>query len=132
MEEEIDYFTIPSGFLMCLNGECAKAGSCLRRLAEESTPPTVERYCIVNPKYLAALQGDCPYYRAAEKQHYAKGFINMLGNLPHNKIEAVVHKLISQFGRNRYYRLRKGEYLLSPENQQKVLDIIENSGVSPS
>lgn len=87
-------------------------------------PADKEYWNIVSPKRLAALKGDCPFFRTSEKVRYAKGFMNLLDNLPYNKRRTVISLLIARFGQRTYYRIRKGERLLSPDEQRTVLNII--------
>ena len=37
---------------------------------------------------------------------------------------------MSFFGRRTYYRVRKGERLLTPSEQQRILTILKNCGVT--
>lgn len=130
MQEKIEYSEVPSNYMMCLNQECTKADNCLRQLAWQSLPPEIEQCNVVSPKFLAALTDDCPYYKIAQKIRYAKGFITLLENLPHKQMQTVVYRLMNIFERRMYYRVRKGERLLSPDEQQKIMDIIEHCGIS--
>lgn len=50
--------------------------------------------------------------------------MNLLDNLPYNKRRTVISLLIARFGQRTYYRIRKGERLLSPDEQRTVLNII--------
>ena len=130
MQEKIEYSKVPVNYLMCLNQDCPKADGCLRQRIVQSVPAEIDRWNIVSPKLLAASTGDCPYYKTAEKVRYAKGFIKMLDNLPHKQMQTVIRCLMDFFGYRMYYRARKGERLLSPGEQQNLLKIVENCGVS--
>ena len=37
---------------------------------------------------------------------------------------------MSYFGRRTYYRIRKGERLLTPSEQQRILNILKNCGAT--
>jgi len=37
---------------------------------------------------------------------------------------------MSYFGRRTYYRIRKGERLLTPSEQQRILNILKNYGAT--
>jgi hypothetical protein len=129
MKDTINYSQVPDGFLLCLNTKCLRANNCLRQMAGEIVPAEEERIKIVNPKYIATLSDDCAYYYSSEKVRYARGFIKLLGNLPYRKMRAVIRQLIISFGQTTYYRIRKGERLLSPAEQQEILNIIKSSGI---
>ena len=130
MKHRIDYLQIPNSYLICLNRECPKAGDCLRQLAAEAIPPEVEQLNIINPAYLATLKRDCPHYRVAEKACYAKGFIKMLDSMSYKQMQAVSSSLRDHFGRPTYFRMRKGERLLSPAEQDDLLFFVKRCGVS--
>ena len=130
MKEEIDFTKVPYQYAMCLNRKCSKANTCLTQLTEQSVPEKIEYWDILSPKHLAALQGDCPYYRSNTKVRYAKGFIKILEALPYKQMQAVISHLMSFFGRRTYYRVRKGERLLTPSEQQRILTILKNCGVT--
>lgn len=93
MKEEIDFTKVPYQYAMCLNRKCSKANTCLRQLTEQSVPEKIEYWDILSPKHLAALQGDCPYYRSNTKVRYAKGFIKILEALPYKQMYKRQNKL---------------------------------------
>lgn len=53
----------------------------------------------------------------------------MLGRMSVNQSKSVIVSLISLFGQRTYYRVRKGERLLSPVEQQRVLNVLKRHGV---
>ena len=130
MQEKIDFSRVPSVYPVCLNRECTLAKTCLRQIAEQNVPVELERLVIINPKAAIVLDGICQHYRSARKVRYAKGFIKMLEELPHGRMRAAISQLMSYFGRTHYYRVRKGERLLSPADQKKVLNTLKKCGVS--
>lgn len=130
MKEEHDFSKVPHNYTLCLNRECSKAGTCLRQLVEQAVTDSTKYLVIINPKYQATLTGECPYYRSSAKVSFAKGFINLLDNLPTNQMRKVIPLLIGQFSRRTYYRIRKGERLLSPSEQKTVLNILKRCGIT--
>lgn len=132
MEMKINFSQVPHGYPICLNRKCTQAGACLRQLIELSVPADIQCWTILSPTYLASLEGACPYYRSATKVRFAKGFIRLLEDLPYNQMRTVIAHLTRYFGQRTYYRVRKGERLLSPAEQQKVLSILGKYGVSGS
>ena len=92
-------------------------------------PPS--RYLpIISPKYLSTVKGGCPHYRSSTKVRYAQGFIGILENLPYKQMQTVILHLMNYLGRRTYYRARKGERLLSPSEQQHILNILRNCGIT--
>lgn len=130
MKTEIDYSQVPYNYQICLKEECPQADTCLRQLVEQSIPAHIESWNIVSPKYLASLEVTCPYYRPSTKVRFAKGFIRILESLPYKQMQAVIARLSDYFGQRTYYRVRKGERLLSPAEQKGVLNVLKNCGVT--
>lgn len=125
MEKEIDYSKVPYQYPLCLNRQCTKATTCLRQMAERSMPDNTVRCTIINPRHIATLDGDCPFYRPNVRVRYAKGFIGILNNLPYKQMQGIINSLMAYFGRRTYFRVRKGERLLSPPEQQYIIDILK-------
>lgn len=128
MRTEINPERIPYEYALCLDSECPKAGNCLRRPAAESMTEKEEYWKIVSPKRLEGMEGECPYFRSAQTVRYAKGFKNLLDCQPYNKRQEIAYDLASRFGQRTYYRLRKGERLLLPQEQQAVLNTVKRHG----
>lgn len=80
-------------------------------------------------RHLASLKGTCPYYRPNKKVRYAAGFVSLLESLPHKQMLSVIPGLMRHFSRRTYYRVRKGEWPLSPSEQQVVLNALKRCGV---
>lgn len=130
MKEKHNFSEVPFNYHLCLKRECTKASTCLRQLLEQEIPDNVEYWKIISPKYQASQEGDCPHYRPDDKVSYAKGFIGMLDNLPNKQMKKVIPYLIRRFSQRTYYRVRKGERLLSPSEQRDVLAILGKCGVT--
>ena len=132
MKEEIYFNQIPFDYPLCLNERCPQADGCLRQLSVESMPAEKDCWSIISPKRLATIKGDCPFFRSSRKVRYAKGFMNILDNLPYNQRRSIIVSLIAYFGQRTYYRSRKGERLLTPDEQQAVLNIIKRHNATTS
>ena len=130
MEEEHHFTNIPYNYPLCLNRQCPKASTCLRQLVEQEVPDSAEYWVVISPKYQAKLKGACPHYRSSQKVQYAKGCMNILDNLPHKQRQLAIIHLIEYFSRRTYYRIRKGERLLTPSEQQRILNILKNCGAT--
>ncbi len=131
METTINYSQAPHNYTICLNRECPHSPTCLRQIIEQTVPADVVEWRIISPRHLTSLQGTCPHYRSSAKVRYAKGFLRLLEKLPHTQMQTVILQLTKYFGRRTYYRVRRGERLISPYEQQQVINILENCGVPP-
>ena len=121
---------IPKNYLMCTHASCTKCNSCLRYLAYESLSDLDVILKIINPKNLSLLTNDCPYFRPLEKICYAKGFIGILDSLPNKVWKSVSHKLQTIYNERDYYRLRKGEKLLTPTEQENIISLVRQHGIT--
>lgn len=130
MKEEQILSEVPNNYPVCLNRNCPKADTCLRQQVEREVDESATVWTIISPKHLAKLKGDCPYYRPNAKASFAKGFMNILENMPHNQRQRAILLLKNQFSERTYYRMRKGERLLSPAEQRIVLNILKKCGIA--
>ena len=54
----------------------------------------------------------------------------ILDNLPHKQRQLAIIHLMEYFSRRTYYRIRKGERLLSPAEQRDVQKILKQCGAT--
>ena len=119
---------VPNNYTLCIKGDCPKAANCLRHVAVAMMPAEVKTWQIVSLAHLTQMEGDCPYFRSAEKVEYARGFVRMVRSLPVNVSETVAHKLIARFGRNGYYDMRKGKLAIAPDQQEIIRTVVAECG----
>ena len=119
---------VPNEYALCTQNDCPKAATCLRHAAVAMMPSDVRTWRIVSPAYLAQTEGECPYYRSTEKVVYARGFVRMIRSLPVSISETVAKKLITRFGRNAYYDMRKGKRAIAPAEQEIILTVVAECG----
>lgn len=117
--------TVPSYYDFCILSECPKASTCLHHVA---LPMTGEQKVRIFNPHLLDNTGKCPHYVKAEKVFHAKGFKEVMEKLPHGTYKRAVSALMSYFSERTYYRIRKGERLLSPDEQKAVRRIIARLG----
>lgn len=129
MKEKIKASDIPHTYLLCMKQDCPKAANCLRRIAEQEMGDDVQQWSIISPKFQKKQTGECRYFRPANKQVYALGFIGILERLPYKQMQEATFRLQSCFGRRTYYRMRKGERPLSPREQKNVLNLLKQCGI---
>jgi hypothetical protein len=63
----------------------------------------------------------CPLYREDIRVIKKKGFTNMYYDMPWHLEFKIRRQLIAKFGRKQYFQMRKGERLITPD-QQKVIE----------
>ena len=117
--------TIPYNYHLCIVGECPMASTCLRQVAFNLGDGAT--FNVLNPRRLDTT-GKCIHYVKAEKVLYAKGFKGVMDKLPFKVHERASTYLMAAFSERTYYRIRKGERLLSPNEQITVRNIITRVG----
>ena len=85
MKTETSSRPMPKTFRLCVKTDCPCAAECLRSIALAMVSPDEQSIQIINPVYLATVEGDCPVFRSAEKVRYARGFVKMLSGLTVSK-----------------------------------------------
>lgn len=131
MEKKHCIFEVPSNYALCLNRQCPQASTCLRQLAEQEISDCIKYWTVISSKHQETLtESTCPYFSSSAKVLFAKGFIGILNNLPYKQMQQVIARLNNQFNQRTYYRIRKGERLLSPAEQKVVLNIIKSCGAT--
>ena len=105
---------IPFNYPLCTKNDCPKATECLRHVALAECDDA--QVTIFNPKFLETSENGCMYYTSAQKVSYAQGMKKVMGELPYKMHERAVTALSMHFSERSYYRIRKGERLLSPRN----------------
>ena len=121
---------VPNNYTLCIKGDCPKAANCLRHVSVAMMPAEVERWQIVSPAYLAQMGGECPHYRSAEKVQYARGFVRMMSAMTVHQAHAFKGDSLAAFGMNMYYRMRRGERLITPTEQEAIYQMLEKQGVT--
>ncbi len=122
----------PASYMVCMNSTCAKAETCLRHRGFREISPETVSVRVLSP--LRYPQGDdaCAYYNSAAKVRVAWGIRGLLDNVPHNRVTAVRNALRAYFGRNKYYRIFRGELPLLPAEQDAIRDIFRENGIETS
>ena len=122
--------TVPTNYTLCIKNDCPKAAMCLRYKATLMIPADVMKWSILSPAYLVQIEGECPHYRTAEKVRYARGFVRMMSALTMNQAHVVKDNIVATFGMNMYYRMRRGDRLITPTEQEAIYQMLEQQGVT--
>lgn len=130
MNNTLNYEQVPYGFIHCLNPQCPQAATCLRHIAYELAPKDKPYFNIINPKSQIGTVLSCPHYLSDEPIRYAKGFRKLIDLLTIGKEANFRNTVISSFGRKNYYLTRNGDRLLSPAEQQVILNAAHKAGLS--
>ena len=124
----VDFSSMPVQFGRCIVAGCPVAEGCLRRLAMLRGDPQAAWLNIVNPAVVPA-NAPCEHYIDASRPAYARGLILELDNVPHAAVRAFRRELERLYTRPMQLRLRRGEKILSPSEQQALTQLCEKHGV---
>ncbi len=124
-----DYTSAPHLFGYCLNDSCSRAARCLRRQAALHLPPEREYFVVLNPSLAAAGGEACPYYAPDQPVRMAWGLTSLFAPLPHAVARAVKADMLAHFGASRFYRFKRKEYGLTPEQQAYVKRLFLSHGI---
>lgn len=123
-----DFNLVPDWWAVCQNVDCPQAESCLRRVAAQSLPSSVTVWPCVMPG--ALKDGDCAFFAKNEKVRIARGFKNMFARVKsRDDIYTMRRELTDYLGSvGTFYRCKSGERLLSPQQQQWILQLFGRHG----
>lgn len=120
---------VPENYALCLREDCPCASTCLRRLAYEPMMKRSTYLYVLNPDRCVP-GASCPYYRNSAPVVYARGFKGMQARMLPAQYQKFRALLLNHFSQNTFYERRRGDYPLSPEEQNLVLQALHQAGVT--
>lgn len=115
-------------YLVCHIERCPLRDHCLRWLVgryADSRPLAVNS---VNPLHPQVATQECPLYRENRIEVHAKGMVHFYDDMPKRKEANIRDRLIGMYNRRKYYEYRNGVRLITPEMQQDILRVCQESG----
>ena len=129
MEENIlTYQDVPAKFPLCFNGDCAKKACCMHYQAGLLLPEGRQHGPAIYPT--AWQDGECKCFREKRLVQKAWGFTHIYDNVPQrDRAEARrCVRLLFSGGNGPYYRIHHGESVISPEQQQDIMNVLAKFG----
>ena len=123
------YKDIPAGYPLCLHNDCPMADSCLRQLAYRRHEELGTFLKLINPSQCSKRE-DCTHYVSNKPVRFAKGFVNFQKRMYPDQYDKFMTLLICHSGRNQYFKRRRGDIALPPEEQEVVKIALEKAGVT--
>lgn len=124
----IEFKEIPEWWAVCAQTGCPRSGACLRHQAFRKIPDEVKTWpCVLSH---AMKDGECPCFVKLERLKMARGFTNISNKVRVRATRKAIRLRITEYlgSKGSYYRYRDGERLLSPEQQQWILRLLESYG----
>ena len=123
----IDSRFVPQGYIYCYLSQCPRHEECLRWIASQQVEPDKLTSLCVMPK--AMNQNPCPLYQKPEVQRMAFGFKKLFYDVK-SRDETPLRDRIKAYlrGNSNYYRYNNGTRMLSPKQQEHIIDIFRKAG----
>ena len=120
---------VPKGYAVCYNNQCPRNKECLRYLCYTVLPESEDVCPAVLPQ---AWQGDeCRKFVEARPVQLAWGMKRLFKDVPSWQSPVIRHELMDLFGsRTTYFRYRRGEFLITPKQQEQVAEIFQRYGIT--
>lgn len=122
--------TTPHDYPVCKHHDCPMATTCLRQIAYTTLIENEEYLLLINPTKCSKDEA-CKYYRDKKPVVFARGFTNFQKHMYPEQYDKFMTTLIFHFGRNQYYKRRRGTILLPPEEQKVIRLMLEKVGADP-
>ena len=129
IEKELKAKDIPMGYALCFNDACNRKETCMHHLAQVLTSHQEQH--IGQAVYPTAWKdGECHCYCEKKLVRKAWGFSHLYDNVSkYHKAEAR-QRVRSYFskGMGPYYRFHHGENMLTPKQQDDIMQILAQFG----
>ena len=123
-----EYTSLPINYPVCEHSNCPMAATCLHQVAYSMLLEQNEEYVrLINPTRCSKDEA-CTYYRDKKPVIFARGFTNFQKRMYPQQYDQFMTTLILHFGRNQYFKRRRGTILLPPEEQKVIRLILEKVG----
>lgn len=104
------------------------AATCLHQVAYSILMEHNEEFLrLINPARCSKDE-TCTYYRDKKPVIFARGFTNFQKRMYPQQYDQFMTTLCFHFGRNQYFKRRRGDILLPPEEQEVIKLMLEKVG----
>ena len=115
-----EYTSLPKDYPVCEHSSCPMAATCLHHIAYTMMLEQNEEYLrLINPTR-CSKDKTCTYYHDKKPVIFARGFTNFQKHMFPQQYDQFMTTLCFHFGRNQYFKRRRGDILLPPEEQEKI------------
>ena len=119
---------VPPSFAVCFIDACPRHADCLHYVAGQAVCPQRDHGPAVFPCALKA-DNSCRFFYQIRIIRAAWGFKSLFRNVRHEDYNMLRNNVMALFGCDRnFYRYNKGDYKLTPEQQERVLAVFRRLG----
>lgn len=120
--------SLPTNYPVCEHSSCPMAATCLHHIAYTMMMEQNEEYLqLINPARCSKDES-CIYYRDKKPVIFARGFTNFQKRMYPQQYDQFMTTLCFHFGRNQYFKLRRGDILFPPKEQEVIRQMLEKVG----
>ena len=106
---------------VCMIDHCPLHDQCLRWLVGQYVGSNVPMCTSMNPRYPNMGTEQCEFFRKNQRIVMKRGLKQLYHEMPGYMEKGVRWQLISMWGRKKYYEVRKGDRLMTPDMQDDVV-----------
>lgn len=129
LPNSFDFSLVPPSWQLCFCDGCPLHEQCLRFQAGQHIPDGLTWGPAVYPS--AYRNGQCPHFKQTRIIHAAYGFAPLFREVK-QKDYTLLRDRMKTFlgGHGTYYRYNRGERMLTPEQQEWILELFRSCGYS--
>ena len=123
---------LPQRIDYCVQGNCPKAQQCVRHILYLNNTQALPSIMVLNPLLTPFNAEGCPQFREYKTVRHARGFRKIYDAIPvrfAKKFWAAIPGITSE---SMYYRMKRGDRLIPPSQQQAILAAAHRLGVPQS
>lgn len=130
LSEEQAFRQKADSYLVCFLDHCPQRSQCLRWLVGQYVSERPYAWTAISPRHPQAATESCEMFRKNVRIVMKRGFKNLYREMPAYKERAIRQQLIHLWGRRQYFEMRKGDRLITPEQQQDIINVCKFHGYS--
>ena len=115
-------------YLVCFMEQCPLHQQCLRWLVGQYADQQQAVITVVNPLNPRHGTTDCDMFRKNERVMMKVGLTHLYLDMPGRMERAIRRQLIKLWGRKYYFEMRRGDRLITPAQQQDVVNVCRQHG----
>jgi len=120
----LNFSDIPSWWPLCYQSDCPQAAHCLRYSLCANGANEASKWPCVLPH--ARKNGKCDFFQEDKTVRMARGFVGIYKQLKSRDARHDIRMALTDYlgSKGAYYRYRDGERLLTPVQQQWILNLL--------
>lgn len=121
------FVSMPVGYAVCQHSDCQMSKTCLHQVAYPVVLEKETYVKLINPNR-CSKDAACQHYCSSNPVRFARGFVGFQKKMFPEQYEKFMFALVVHFGRNQYFKRRRGDVLLSPEEQEIIRSMLRQVG----